>query len=192
MKILWYHFLLFFPSFFILHTRTAFLSSYFFPFFFPFFFSPPHTYPYTFIFLLLSTFYPYHFLQTPERSSSPFSLSLSLSLSLRQQQPMQFFTLIFLILFFFSKFNHLQTGWFRLGRLDQSRANGIISDWEVLARTHSSSWRDSSTSSPNLHNPSTARWVQTSFERFCYILKFFCFAFWGILICKGLIFFFSP
>ena len=37
--------------------------------------------------------------------------------------PMQFFTLIFLILFFFSKFNHLQTGWFRSGRLDQSRAN---------------------------------------------------------------------
>ena len=64
MKILQYHFpfsflffLFFFPSFFILHARgAAFL-------FFPFF-SPPHTYPYTFIFLLLSSFATYHFLQT--------------------------------------------------------------------------------------------------------------------------------
>ena len=51
-----FFFLLFFPSFFILHTRTAFL-------FFPFF-SPPHTYPYTYLFLLLSSFTIYHFLQT--------------------------------------------------------------------------------------------------------------------------------
>ena len=68
-----------FPSFFLLHIRTAF------PFFFFLFFSPPHTYPYTFLFLLLSSFVTYYFLQTPERSSSPstsfffspFSLSTS-------------------------------------------------------------------------------------------------------------------
>ena len=52
------------PSFFILHTCTAFFS---------FFFSPSHTYPYTFHFLLLSSFVTYYFLQTLERSSSPSS-----------------------------------------------------------------------------------------------------------------------
>ena len=56
----------FFPSFFLLHIRTAFPS--FFHFFF-LFFSPPHMYPYSFLFSLLSSFFPYHFLQTPECST---------------------------------------------------------------------------------------------------------------------------
>ena len=69
----------FFPSFFILHTRTAFFSL---------FFSPPHTYPYTFLFLLLSTFYPYHFLQTLEHSSSLSLFYFFFSLSaLRLEHP---------------------------------------------------------------------------------------------------------
>ena len=42
-------FFLFSPSFFIIHTRHFFLSFFFFPFF-SLFFSPPHMYPYSFLF----------------------------------------------------------------------------------------------------------------------------------------------
>ena len=111
--------------------------------FFSLFFYPPHTYRISFsffsFFLLLHTrtltlFFFYFFpLFIPTTSSKlhnvptlllPFFFLFSfLSLSTSSTTPMQFFTLIFLILFFFSKFNHLQTGWFRSGRLDQSKAN---------------------------------------------------------------------
>ena len=70
-KILWYHFL-FFLSFFPLFFNPPHTYCISFFFHFPFFY-PPHTYPYTFLFLLLSAFVTYHFLQTPERSSSPSS-----------------------------------------------------------------------------------------------------------------------
>ena len=105
--------------------------------FFPLFFYPSHTYRIFFPFFFSSTHVPLHFsfftsfyflsLSLPPNSRT-FQLSLSLlffffSLSTSSATPIQFFTLIYLILFFFSKFNRLQTGWFRSGRLDQSRAN---------------------------------------------------------------------
>ena len=77
-------FLLLFPFFFLLHTRTLTLFFfYFFPLFIPITSSKLQKFP---AFLL-----PFFF----------FFLSTSFA------TPMQFFTLIFLILFFFSKFNHL-------------------------------------------------------------------------------------
>ena len=114
MKILWYHFHFFPPLFFILHTCTAFLSSSFF-LFFSLIFSPPHTYPYTFLFSLLSSFYPYHFLQTPEHSSSLSSFFFFLALCL--QHPCNSSPWSSWFFSFFSKFNYLQTGWFRSGRV---------------------------------------------------------------------------
>ena len=111
-----------FFSLFFYPPHTYRISFFFFFFFFPLFFSLPHTYPYTFLF-----FTSFLFLSLPlPPNSRMFQLFLFIYLfilSTSLATPMQFFTLIFLILFFFSKFNHLQTGWFRSGRLDQSRAN---------------------------------------------------------------------
>ena len=98
----------FFPSFFLLHTCTTFPS---FSLFFPLFLSPSHMYLYSFLFFffLLSSFFPNHFLQTPEHSTElsfflflfVFSFFLSpLSLSTSSVTPTHFF---------FSKFNHSQT-----------------------------------------------------------------------------------
>ena len=101
-------FFLFFPSFFLLHTRTTF------PSFFPFFPSIYHLHTCTLtlffsFFFLLSSFFPNHFLQTPEHSIElsfflflfVFSFFLSpFSLSTSSITPTHFF---------FSKFNHSQT-----------------------------------------------------------------------------------
>ena len=103
----------FFPSFFILHARgAAFL-------FFPFF-SPPHTYPYTFIFLLLSSFATYHFLQTQNIPAlllplfffffpfflSPFTKNIPLLLSFLSFFPL-FFLYFFLVFVFPRTFHRL-------------------------------------------------------------------------------------
>ena len=126
MKILWYHFVLLFPSFFIHHTRTTFLSSSF-SFFSPSFFLL-HTCTLTLIFfyffslfipttssnlqnvpaLLLPLFFFFPFFL------SPFSLNTSSATHL------QFFTLIFLI---FS---------FSLNSITYKRDD---SDWEDWIRT---------------------------------------------------------
>ena len=70
-------FILFFPYLFIFFIHT--ISSFLFFFFIPLF-SPPHMYPYSFPFFLLSSF----FLTTSSKLQNilEFSLSLSLSLSL--------------------------------------------------------------------------------------------------------------
>ena len=114
MKILWYHFH-FSPLFFLSSTHVPHFFLLLFSFFFSLIFSPPHTYPYTFLFSLLSSFYPYHFLQTPEHSSSLSSFFFFLALCL--QHPCNSSPWSSWFFSFFSKFNYLQTGWFRSGRV---------------------------------------------------------------------------
>ena len=166
----------FFPSSFLLHTRTLTLFFFhFFPLFIPTTSSKLQNIlalclPFFFFFLALCLQHPCN--------SSPWSS--------------WFFS-------FFSKFNYLQTGWFRSGRVarDDSfyfspNSTSLLLHCmgvDLFARDDSyvdleavkgcTGWFFSfslnSTSSPNLHNPSIARWAQTPFERFCYILFFFFF-----------------
>ena len=121
MKILWYNFLLFFFPLFLSSTHIPHFFLLLFLFFPSLFFSSTH------VPLHFSFFTSFLFLSLPlPLNSRMFQLFLFIYLfflSTSLATPMQFFTLIFLILFFFSKFNHLQTGWFRSRRLDQSRAN---------------------------------------------------------------------
>ena len=136
MKIMWYHFLLllffsfFFPLFFYPPHTTAFLSSLF-SFFSPSFFLL-HTRTLTlFFFYLFPLFIP----TTSSNLQNVPALLLPLFFFFFSFLPFSLFSKHFICntlailhpdlldFFFFSKFNHLQTGWFRLGRLDQSRAN---------------------------------------------------------------------
>ena len=139
--------------------------SFFFPFFPPLFFSSTRTLT-PFLFFLLSSFLSYHFLQTPERSF------------------LFFFFFFFLSPFSLSTSSVTATHFLLMPLLINKCLQELI---RPLRETLQLPLQTSIIHPPDPRKMGTnSIWKILLYSDFI----FFCFAFWGILICKGLIFFF--
>ena len=143
-------FILFFPYLFIFFIHT--ISSFRFFFFIPLF-SPPHTYPYSFLFFLLSSFFP----TTSSKLQNILELSLSLSL---------FFFFCFLSLFSLTTSSKLE-------RIPELSLSFFLS----LSHKQRSPVDDSSSPPPLVLLPTVAQMGKICFVFVFFLLFFFVFSF---------------